>query len=867
MTPLLLKYALSNGYIQNWLVAGPMTIPVPDCLPDSAENRELTIVRQYSDPDSGVTEAPVELGPLDPGLVSQDDQQITWQYYHCREDHYIDFTAFHPTCVYLRAWAYAKVVASSGQEVSLCLTTNGPADVWLNGQHIQRWEHFNKQSPVSISFSAALNAGANDLLIRFENAGLRETPFVTAVQILSLTDGVEINLPTGVDPEFYNHRVALEQIADKAWLDRYIYGYLDGDHVTKNEPIPLHFSAALDLSGELTVRLQSLQGDIFQEGTKVFIPGEEVKMAFTYPLRNGPHHLAIRPPHGTYYLKNVRFERKDLFHVVRTPFSVKVFPKLAARKREALEDAAGRRNNNLFCEIARMALDQWETIERKNLTQAIDRITRHADGSAIDVLGFISILFRFRKKPAYRKYFRDINPILQASLLDYRYWTDASGKDCMDFASESRQILYHTCEILAGQLLSEQTFKATGMTGKWHKEHGESLAIAWLRQRGQFGFAEWDSPVSLETILAALSHLVDLAESETVSELASVLMDKIFFGLAVNSFDGCYGSSRGHADTASVLSARLEATSGISRILWGLGNLNEAVMGAVSLAYCKNYALPELIGLIAWDHPGAIWNREQHSLPSSGEAGSLWSVNKVSYRTGDYLLSSAQDYKPGQPGNREHVWQATLGPDAVVFTNHPTCLSEDDSHSPNLWAGNGILPRAAQWGDVLISIYNFPQDDWLGFTHAYFPAVVFDEFSIYDHWAFAKRGNAYLALGAKNKLEFITSGPTAFRELRSLGNENIWICQMGQAILDGSFEDFQNKVLGLELAYHGLNVQFQSLRNEQVSFGWESPFMVKGEERSLSGFRHIENMYCAANLPASSLEIIYKDMGVRLKFD
>ena len=43
------------------------------------------------------------------------------------------------------------------------------------------------------------------------------------------------------------------------------------------------------------------------------------------------------------------------------------------------------------------------------------------------------------------------------------------------------------------------------------------------------------------------------------------------------------------------------------------------------------------------------------------------------------MLSSAQDYHPGAKGSREHIWQATLGPAAVVFVTHPANSSERDA--------------------------------------------------------------------------------------------------------------------------------------------------------------------------------------------
>ena len=40
------------------------------------------------------------------------------------------------------------------QQLNLVLTTNGPADVWINGQHCHRQEHFHHQIPLSVPFQA-----------------------------------------------------------------------------------------------------------------------------------------------------------------------------------------------------------------------------------------------------------------------------------------------------------------------------------------------------------------------------------------------------------------------------------------------------------------------------------------------------------------------------------------------------------------------------------------------------------------------------------------------------------------------------------------------------------------------------------------
>jgi hypothetical protein len=352
-------------------------------------------------------------------------------------------------------------------------------------------------------------------------------------------------------------------------------------------------------------------------------------------------------------------------------------------------------------------------------------------------------------------------------------------------------------------------------------------------------------------------------------------MDKIFFSLAVNSWKGMLGCSQGSSQTAGVLSHRLEATSGICRLMWGLGNFNENVMGTVSLACSRKYTLPKPILQIALDTPAAFWSRERatsdQQTASGGQVtmdtkGAAWEANRVVYKTEDYMLASVQDYYPGQPGKKEHIWQATLGPDSVVFVNHPGNLSENDAHLPNCWVGNRIRPRVAQWGDVLIALHKLPEEDWLGITHAYFPAAAFDEYELAGHWAFVRKGRGYLALYTSQGFEWITGGKTALRELRSHGKETAWLCHMGQEMLDGSFAEFREKILAMNLTVNDLSVQLTSLRGDILDFSWQGALVVNGQTQALTGFRHYENPYCIAELPAQKLDILFGDSGIRLNF-
>ncbi len=171
----------------------------------------------------------------------------------------------------------------------------------------------------------------------------------------------------------------------------------------------------------------------------------------------------------------------------------------------------------------------------------------------------------------------------------------------------------------------------------------------------------------------------------------------------------------------------------------------------------------------------------------------------------------------------------------------------------------------AQWRDALVALYCLPDDDWMGLTHAYFPAHAFDTYVIRDGWAFAQKGDGYLALTAARGMTFVRAGLAAYRELRSPGLHNIWLCQLGRRVLDGDFQSFQAHVLALDVAYDDLGVSWTTLRGDNLTFGWEGPLLRNGVVVPLEIDAHVESPYCVAEFPAAQMDIHVGDIVMRLK--
>ncbi|MFP4113548.1 MAG: hypothetical protein ACOC2Y_07945 [Spirochaetota bacterium] len=269
-------------------------------------------------------------------------------------------------------------------------------------------------------------------------------------------------------------------------------------------------------------------------------------------------------------------------------------------------------------------------------------------------------------------------------------------------------------------------------------------------------------------------------------------------------------------------------------------------------------------------------------------------VNTYTYRTPDYMLSCAQDYRAGYGGDRHHVWQATLGPRAVVFTTQPGATGRDDAtDTPTYWTGSGTLPRAVQYKNVLICHYRINSSPGLYrtnrelFTHAWFPREQFHEVREESGWVLGRRGAAYVALWSQHPYEWRRddADPAADavpNELVVGGTSNIWICVCGREATHGTFDEFCRTVAGSSIALSGRGrrerVEIDLAPHGTVGFGWTGPLTVGGWEMPITshthgspypavpGYRRYDNPYVSAEFPANAVRVRCNDETLSLNW-
>ena len=285
-------------------------------------------------------------------------------------------------------------------------------------------------------------------------------------------------------------------------------------------------------------------------------------------------------------------------------------------------------------------------------------------------------------------------------------------------------------------------------------------------------------------------------------------------------------------------------------------------------AYKERYELMDKLGLPVADTP---------------DQTAMTQADIYTYRTDDYMIGCVQDYRKGRRGFQQHVWTASLGGKAVVFTNSPG--SEEYQYRPNQFAGNLFLPKSVINKNVVISIYRIDADyiDYQ-YTHAYFPTKEFDETIEKYGWVLGRKGKAYIALRSLNpavwqpvKAEFYQAVyPDTWEdeidikkpfEYTAQGHANVWVAEMGSEEQNGSFEHFTEGFKNALLTGNTLDCTYYSQSQGVMRCGWTLPFTINGEEIEIHNYRRYNNPASFTEFGEGRIEITAGVHKTVLDFD
>lgn len=571
-------------------------------------------------------------------------------------------------------------------------------------------------------------------------------------------------------------------------------------------------------------------------------------------------------------------------------------------------------------------------------------LARHADCKDFLANGLLRIHYLASDSPLMTEAKKEQ---IRNFLLNFSYWLD-EPEPMGNMWSENHQILWHTAELLAGQLYPDDIFTRVNQPGRWRVENAEKKILNWLDHRARFGFSEWLSSHYYCEDFTALVNLADFANSPLISARARTLMDLMFFEIATNSWRGVFNPTQGRVYAHRIIRPDHANTSPSSFLFWDWGNFRHALsMSGISFA-TSPYEPPLLIRQIARDLPVEMENRQRSSadyqdmiaagidprnplnfpfyratgndrhrefpLATEGafpegsayfeendsarrafkrltnvrkdtttmvleRAPSIPRVDPYTYRTPEFMLSCAQDFQAGRAGYQHHIWHATLGEYAQIFTNDPS----GDQYRRGQFGGNATLPKAVACRNVVVCLYRlrpdiFKQGDGKPRTHAWFPRFAFDEIREENGWVFARKGQAFAALKSllpatwlppeKSWLDKMFPGTEATAsnayDYHAEGENNAWICELGNPALHGDFEKFVSRVGAAEVKGDTESLIYASPTIGKFQTGWSTPTTLAGKPYSTRNEKRFDNPYCQAEFGTTAYEISFAGQQLRL---
>jgi hypothetical protein len=573
------------------------------------------------------------------------------------------------------------------------------------------------------------------------------------------------------------------------------------------------------------------------------------------------------------------------------------------------------------------------------IREALDQINAREDTADFALAGILRLLFLDRANPTLPDVLRDE---IEAAVLGFKYWLDEPGPDDLCWWSENHQILYHSDEYLAGQLFPTEVFTNSGMTGAQHVDHAAPRVHRWLNFRGLFGFSEFHSNVYFNEDMPPLVNLVDFADDEAMATKAAMVLDIVFFDLAMNYYDGLFATCHGRTYQSKLLDGLKDSTRVGVYVGLGLTDYGTSTSDFTGsfLATSDKYAPAPVLesiavetldgtthkqrdgidvaegpdwgltyddyedvmfwwGMTGYAHPEIItgtFDMVEHfdmwegfmfsdlqflralvgsplleivanAYEEMAAGVTLEKVSTYTYRTPDYQLSGAQDFKPGNWSAQVHVWQATIDKDAYVFTTYPGGFADDYMAGP--WTG-GFLPRATFYENVGVIQYRRPvlplvdQLLFVDYSHAYFPKNEFDEVVETTHWTIARKGDSYVALYSQEPPVWSLENDY---ELIADSKENVWIVELGDVASSGAFNDFVTAVSAAEVTITDEKVRYDSPSQTVIEVGWTGDMTVGFGIADIGPYERFENDYCTQEFGDDRTIILHGYKRLDLDFD
>lgn len=709
-----------------------------------------------------------------------------WQYWYKHGSIYVDRSGTYTQPTKITFYAVTNVVAEKEIDKELILWTYGAATIWINGEKAVEYSIPQYKPIGNAKFNAHLKEGENEVLIYFQNLGIRDGRNIFGLEIID---------ESFVKQDFPSVPMKREYIA--------ITEFLDG---IKLEFPRIVFPSVRD---DVRVGYDSGTSDFSKKNTKVTWFDASGKKEIE--IENGARLIRVEvKSNGHSYTRP--FECLENAHALYSHAKSfdenmkMILERIASYQGQSR--AGGKFGFFIPNILARKALGIDAPSDRDLMLVTLQQINDNYDCSDFLLAGLIRYMKNYSLDEELEKRVKEV-------LLAYRYWMTMPGSDAMCFWSENHSLLFYSSAMLVGAMYPEEIFTRSNMTGRELYEFGKKLTLEWIEDLEEYGFEEFNSSVYMNITFVSLLNIIDYAEKD-IAVRAKKIADTLIENLAIHTFDGAVISPMGRVYRGIID----PPSQGVQSLL----NLAEPSLpysygeGWMSFYYTSTYKLPSDVLEKA--------NSEIDTTYSTGNA--LVAITKGKNAMLTSVQSPRQDgfkqwknvtleddsdsyigthtytksmnerfhgttcFAPGVYGYQQHMWVAALDKEAILFANNPGVTSDAISMRPGYWYGNGIMPEIKQDHEMLGVIFDIPEYYPIGWTHVFLPECKFDVVEHDGSWIFLKRGNGYMALWASGKLEKYDD--VLFNsELRLNSRKCAYLCFVSRDD-DSSFDLFKSRI-------------------------------------------------------------------------
>lgn len=733
------------GFIEQYLVSG---VKLEDFSSDIMDDNQLLYEKKIREVIADHRQE-IAVGEIKAGADSR--LGCPWEYYYSYGNWFVDRSDFYPLVKKVEMDAVTILETQEKMEIALNIWSYGAVDLWLNGHYAGCIDRPVYKPIQKKTLYLELEAGQNQLYIRLQNLGVRDTRNLFGLQVEgSNRDRLQVLLPD------WEHVSVLAEAG--TWLSGLRIQEKEGEPslLLTQSPAPCGSRIVYDTRPDDYTKYQEryccqeiegrqqveLNGDIPYLEVQVHIAGKTLGRKLEQQLAH-----KIRYVHSHSDEENER----------------RVFERIA----EVMEiPRMGDSSFSIFPILARYAVGKPDDKDGERLYRTLLQIESRMDCSDFMACGMLRFMKCYPVDAALSDRCREV-------FLNYRYWMDQDGADGMCFWSENHALLFFGCGYIAGELYPDEIFRRAKMTGLQLKEASARRLEDWLKEVLEHGFDEFNSGGYFAVTFAGLLNVIDFCDTK-LSEMARQAADKLIEAVAVQTFHGVNLSPMGRVYREVLYPAEQEiqaliqlldreapdafcewfgalASSGyrlpreqIRNMKCELSVRYPQANGRIHVGKCEDYILtsvesPRTDGIIR------VWENVREK-PDADTGSFLYA------KSWNECFHGTTQFEPGVFGYQQHMWVGALDADTCVFVNHPGVSCDSASMRPGYWFGNGIMPALRQCGNILYGIYRIPENHPIPFTHLYWPSVRMEEELVHAGWLAGRKAGGYIAVWCSEML-------------------------------------------------------------------------------------------------------------------